>query len=66
VESCLCGVGGWWRKSKNVLGSLLLLAFFFFFGNVEDGFSWAFLGVYGPYYDCERRYLWEELVGLLS
>jgi hypothetical protein len=54
------------EKIEECVGKFTVTCFFFFFGNVEDGFSWAFLGVYGPYYDCERRYLWEELVGLLS
>jgi hypothetical protein len=27
------------------------------FRNVEDGFSWAFVAVYGPTSDCDRRYL---------
>jgi hypothetical protein len=36
------------------------------FRNIEDSFSWAFAGVYRPNSDCYRRYLWEELVGLLS
>ncbi|KAF5442227.1 hypothetical protein F2P56_034912 [Juglans regia] len=36
------------------------------FENVEDGFQWAFAGVYGPNIDVERRSLWEELAGLLS
>jgi len=36
------------------------------FRRVEDGFSWAFAGVYGPNNDCDRRLLWEELAGLLS
>jgi hypothetical protein len=36
------------------------------FRNVEDGFSWAFGGVYRANSDCDKRYLWEELAGLLS
>lgn len=36
------------------------------FRNVEDDFSWAFVGVYKPNSDCDRTYLWEELVGLIS
>jgi hypothetical protein len=27
---------------------------------------WAFRGVYGPNDDGEKRYLWDELVGLMS
>jgi len=38
----------------------------YLFRNVEDGFSWAFAGVYGPNLDGARRLLQEELAGLLS
>lgn len=34
------------------------------FKNIEDGWQWAFAGVYGPNVDRERRFLWEELAGL--
>ncbi|KAG6666005.1 hypothetical protein CIPAW_01G000700 [Carya illinoinensis] len=37
-----------------------------FFVNIEDGFRWAFIGVYGPNLDVERRSMWEELAGILS
>lgn len=36
------------------------------FRNVEDDFSWAFVGVYKPNSDCDRTYLWEELASLIS
>jgi hypothetical protein len=36
------------------------------FRNIEDGFSWAFVRVYGPNSDCDRRYSWEELASLIS
>jgi hypothetical protein len=36
------------------------------FRNVEDHFAWAFVGVYGPNADGDRRFLWDELAGLLS
>jgi hypothetical protein len=36
------------------------------FRNVEDGFEWAFAGVYGPNRDHIRWRLWEELAGLIS
>lgn len=36
------------------------------FRNVEDGFAWEFAVVYEPNYDCERRYLREELAWLSS
>ena len=31
------------------------------FKNVEDGFLWAFTGVYGPVKRCRREMFWEEL-----
>jgi hypothetical protein len=34
--------------------------------NVEDGLVWAFAGVYGLNRDHFRRWLWEELAGLMS
>ena len=36
------------------------------FRNVEDGLLWAFAGVYSPNSNNFRRYLWEELVGLMG
>jgi hypothetical protein len=36
------------------------------FRNVGDGLVWAFAGVYGPTCNSLRRFLWEELTGLLS
>jgi hypothetical protein len=36
------------------------------FRNVEDGLVWAFAGVYGPNSNNFRRFMWEELTGLLS
>ena len=36
------------------------------FKNVVDGFEWVFAGVYGPNGDIDRRWLWDELAGLLS
>ncbi|KAG2684095.1 hypothetical protein I3760_10G062500 [Carya illinoinensis] len=36
------------------------------FKNFEDGFVWAFAGVYGPNLDCKRRMLWDELAGIAS
>jgi hypothetical protein len=35
------------------------------FRNVDDGLEWAFAWVYGPNRDSHRRYLWEELAGLM-
>ena len=34
--------------------------------NVDEGFVWAFVGVYGPNGDSDKRLLWDELAGLLS
>ncbi|XP_042984409.1 uncharacterized protein LOC122313450 isoform X2 [Carya illinoinensis] len=36
------------------------------FVSIEDGFQWAFVGVYGPNLDVERRSMWEELAGILK
>lgn len=36
------------------------------FRNVEDHFSWAFVGVYGLNIDGDRRLLWDELAGLIN
>jgi hypothetical protein len=36
------------------------------FKNVEDDFSWAFAGLYGPNINTFRRSLWEELVDHFS
>ncbi|XP_050290362.1 uncharacterized protein LOC126728608 [Quercus robur] len=36
------------------------------FTNVSDQFVWAFTGVYGPNSVRDKRFLWEELVGLNS
>jgi hypothetical protein len=36
------------------------------FKNVADGFEWAFARVYGPNDNSDRRWLWDEMAGLLS
>ncbi|KAG6635923.1 hypothetical protein CIPAW_11G076800 [Carya illinoinensis] len=36
------------------------------FKNVVDKWEWAFVGIYGPKVDRDRRRLWEELAGLYS
>lgn len=36
------------------------------FRNVVDNFVWAFVGVYGPNVDYDRRLLWDEQTGLLN
>ena len=33
------------------------------FKNVEDGYIWAFAGVYGLHNRCDRLRVWEELSG---
>lgn len=62
TDSYLCGIGECWRKSKSV-GEFTIACSF---RNVKVGFSWVFVGIYGPYSNFDRRYLWEELDGLLS
>jgi hypothetical protein len=67
-----CGASGgillmWDRrvvsKIEDCLGNYVVACSF---RNVEDGFLWAFAGVYGPNSNGLRRFLWEELAGLLS
>lgn len=36
------------------------------FKDVEDGFGWAFAGVYGPNTDSNRSSLWDEIAGSCS
>jgi len=36
------------------------------FRNVEDHFTWAFVGVYGSISDMDIKLLWGKLAGLLS
>jgi hypothetical protein len=36
------------------------------FRSVNDDFVWAFEGVYSPTINVDRKFLWEELAGLLS
>jgi hypothetical protein len=36
------------------------------FRNVEDHFTWAFAGVYGPNFDRYRRLLWDKMANMLS
>jgi hypothetical protein len=36
------------------------------FINVEEHFKLVFVGVYGPKYDCDGRFLWDKLAGLLG
>jgi hypothetical protein len=37
-----------------------------FYKSVNDNFKWAFVGVYGPNDDNDRKWLWDELVELIS
>jgi hypothetical protein len=36
------------------------------FKNIADNFAWAFVGVYDSNFGCDRRRLWDELVGICS
>ena len=36
------------------------------FRSVDDDFVWAFMGVYDPNIDLDRKFLWEELASLIS
>lgn len=38
----------------------------FFFRNLEDGFEWAFAGVYRPNLDSSRRLMWDDIAGVYS
>jgi hypothetical protein len=42
------------EKIKECMGEFIVACSF---RNVEDGISWAFVGVYGPNFDCGRRFL---------
>lgn len=48
---------------KEVVGSYSITCKY---KNILDLFVWAFLGVYVPNVDYDRRLLWEELSGVLS
>lgn len=52
----------WDRKAMECLREFTVA---YSFRNVKDNFSWTFVGVYGLNFDCDRRYLWDELTGLL-
>lgn len=45
----------------SVLGNIRCLALF---KQLEDGFVWAFAGIYGPNLDGSRRILWDEVASL--
>jgi hypothetical protein len=36
------------------------------FRNVDDHFTWAFVGAYGPNLGRDERLIWDELAGMLS
>lgn len=40
------------KKIEEFLGEFTVA---YTFRNVDDQFSWAFVGVYGPTADCDRR-----------
>jgi hypothetical protein len=63
--------GLWWNlvglesggeKLRNVWGNLLWLAIL----EMLKMASLGLLRVYGPNFDCDKRYLWEELASLIS
>jgi hypothetical protein len=56
----------WVRRLERIEECVGEFLFAVSFRNIEDQFSWAFAGVYGPYVDGDRRYLWDELIGLHS
>jgi hypothetical protein len=33
---------------------------------LKNQFTWVFASVYGPNCDCDRRFLWDELFGLVN
>jgi len=51
------------EKIDVFVGELVLA---FFFRSVDDDFSWAFAGIYGPNIDALRSSFWDELAGLSS
>jgi hypothetical protein len=51
------------EKINKHVGELSLAATF---RNVEDHFTWAFVGVHNPNFDRDRGLVWDELAGLLS
>lgn len=34
--------------------------------SICDDFEWAFVGVYGPNNNNDRKVLWDELIGIMS
>jgi hypothetical protein len=36
------------------------------FQSVSENFEWAFVGLYGPNNNNDRKLLWDELVGIMS
>jgi hypothetical protein len=61
VVSCLCGIGRLWRKSECVREFTIA-----HLETLKMNSPWAIAGVYEPNSDYDRRFLWKELVGLLS
>jgi hypothetical protein len=51
------------EKTQDCVGNFLVACSF---RSVIDNVERVFAGVYGPADDVERRYLWEELVGIMS
>jgi hypothetical protein len=60
VGFCLCRNKRVVEKVEECVGEYTVACSF---RNVEDQFTWAFTGVYGPNYDCDRRFLWMNWLG---
>jgi hypothetical protein len=63
-----CGILLMWdsrvvEKVKECVGEYTVACSF---RNVENQFTWVFASVYGPNCDCDRRFLWDELFGLVN
>ena len=66
AEGAAGGILLFWDKRKIDLveaeiGSFSITSLF---TNVEDGFMWAFIGVYGPVERSNQEIFWEELGSL--
>ena len=66
AEGTVGGILVFWDKRKLELVEAEIGHFSItcMFKNVEDGFQWAFTGIYGPVERCKREMFWEELGSL--
>ena len=66
AEGATRGILLFWEKRKLDLVEVKtsLFSITFMFKIVEDGFQWAFTGVYGPVERSKRELFWEELGSL--